>query len=697
MGYNKFLYNEALYNAGRDEAGALIKSIISAHTGPHIQATVGQGGGLSFISDFTIQEGSIRKPPSSFNFPDLSARIQSVVFSDLGADIFGVSFADLPACVFPVAFIPNLPATIFALGQANLLATILGKLAEKDLQAIIQVTVANLSAIMTGVPSPSLGGRVFVQPPGNLGARIHAPLDLLASIFGINRSDLLASIQPLAFGDLSGTMLGVPAPNLLGFIRAFVSATSNLPATLSSRDASDLPATVFGLRGLNDVGADITGSGGFRDVVSAIRSEFIGAPGNLAATIGIEFGVISDLVAVINQIGAHNLSASIGANLLGVNDKFLSAVVQPVHTSNLLPASIISNSNLRNLGAILTSTHGQLNLGATITVSETFITALLTVTTLAARDLRAVIGAPSCSGGTGTATLAASAITQHAQNLGAAIQSFIIDDLGAKINTDDIFYAFDVIRFSFSPYRIRNTRFLATDTIPFKYSPFRGQNLGAFIQAIQPAANLGASLTAVFPLPRVTPSVSSVIGVDLRPGQALNIQQIRLQLEGALLEYFYVNGTEEAFIRDVNEDWKINVRSFQPIAANIFGDFAAARVCRLGSLTSFSNLDEAVRSCIDFVLGLDGQSNLGASIQSKGANFSLPASIGISNNFENLSALANRVFPSELLNSVIEASGGFGEITGVIIGTSPSSASMSATVCVNCEVEKNLGATITAV
>ena len=54
MTYNRLTYNSALYNAARSEFGAIARSIISAHTGPHIQAVVGSDGGVTFVSDFTI-------------------------------------------------------------------------------------------------------------------------------------------------------------------------------------------------------------------------------------------------------------------------------------------------------------------------------------------------------------------------------------------------------------------------------------------------------------------------------------------------------------------------------------------------------------------------------------------------------------------------------------------------------------------
>ena len=114
--------------------------------------------------------------------------------------------------------------------------------------------------------------------------------------------------------------------------------------------------------------------------------------------------------------------------------------------------------------------------------------------------------------------------------------------------------------------------------------------------------DLNASLTIVFPLPRVVPHVSSVLAADLRTGRALNTQEVRLQLEGLLLDFLYVNGTEQSFIQESDEEWKINVRSFQEIAEGMFGDFASARVCRLGSVLSYSTLDEAVRACIEAVI-----------------------------------------------------------------------------------------------
>jgi len=195
---------------------------------------------------------------------------------------------------------------------------------------------------------------------------------------------------------------------------------------------------------------------------------------------------------------------------------------------------------------------------------------------------------------------------------------------------------------------------LTTDTIDIFYTRFRGDNLGAFIQAVAANFDLGASLTAAFPLPAVAPVVSSLLSADLRFGEELDIQEVRFRLEGALLEYFYVNGTDLAFIKDASETWKINVSSFRPIAENLFGDFAAGRICRLGRLTSFETMDEAVRSCIDAVIGLQGQSNMSAAIQVTGQIGEMSALLEANAVFGDMSGLVNRVFPVDF-GAFIEA------------------------------------------
>ena len=165
MVWNRHLYNTSLYNAGREEAGALIRSIISAHTGPHIQAVVVGEGGTSFISDFTITEGAVTKPPTQFKFPDLKAFIRAYQTQSprednlsihlLNTFIFAFAFKDLPACIFIVDHIPDLSATIFGLLQSDLPASIIGELGMKDLPAMIQATVADLGGQMTGIVAPS--------------------------------------------------------------------------------------------------------------------------------------------------------------------------------------------------------------------------------------------------------------------------------------------------------------------------------------------------------------------------------------------------------------------------------------------------------------------------------------------------------------------------------------------------------------
>ena len=59
-------------------------------------------------------------------------------------------------------------------------------------------------------------------------------------------------------------------------------------------------------------------------------------------------------------------------------------------------------------------------------------------------------------------------------------------------------------------------------------------------------------------------------------------------------------------------------------------------------------MDEAVRFCIQAVLGFEDQVDLGATITPSGGVHTLPVFIDIQNNFKNLKALVSRVFPANL-------------------------------------------------
>ena len=159
----------------------------------------------------------------------------------------------------------------------------------------------------------------------------------------------------------------------------------------------------------------------------------------------------------------------------------------------------------------------------------------------------------------------------------------------------------------------------------------------------------------------------------------MDTQEIRFQLEGALLEYFYVHGTDLAFIRDAKQDWKINVRSFRPIAENMFGDFAAARVCRRGDVTSYATLDGAIRACIAAVLGLEGEANIGATIRATGQISGLLATLGVSDVFTDLGAIANRVFPADF-GAAINGTGGFDGIRASILAVGSTATGLPATI-----------------
>jgi len=668
MTYNRFQYNTALWNAGRDEVAGVARSIIQAHTGPHVQAVIGASGGTTLISDFIITEGEVKKPPTQYKFPDLTAfirayqtqapRVDFLSIQDLITSIRGFGFKDMPACVFIVNHAPDLPASIFGLFEANLLATILGKLGEQDLPAIIQALAANLAATMLGITAPKLPATIFAQPAGNLGARIHAPADLGAIFTPVQFSDLPGAIRGFQFADLPGSMLGIAAPQLLAFLRGVAGDIRNLPAqTLPLAFNQGLPALIepvfvgttdFPRMPATITGATISGAEGSVNFIGGfIKGLFGGIPGELAASIRSADTEV-DLQATVTGGGALNLGGTIGLIPVGAQDRFLNAFAQPLHPANL-GAVLTFSENVRFLGAVILSLRGTGDLGAAIKVAETFVTALLTISTVTSRDLRATIGKPGCAGGSDVLSLGATAIAQHAKSLGALLQSFVEKNLGASINTEDLFFAYDTIVIKFTPFKLPgDPAFNATDTIAVLFSPFRGKNLGAIVNIIQNNVFLNASINPVFPLPRVVPAVNRLTALDLRLTEPQNIQEIRLQLEGSLLEYIYVNGTDTSFIKDPNEDWKINIRSFQPIAAGLFGDHAAAKVCRLGGLTSFRTMDEAVRFCIQAVLGFQSQADFGAIITSKGGINSLSAFLEPQNTFGNLPGVIQQVFQVDL-------------------------------------------------
>ena len=649
MVYNRFLYNTALWNAGRSEVGAIAKSIISAHTGPHIQGVVGGASGVTFISDFTIIHGLVKSPPNAYKFPDLSAFIRGsfTATKDIKTSIRGFGFLDLPASIFPSDRIPDLPATVFGLFQKDLGAIIEGSLAIADLPAFLNVPVHLLPAIVNSFRAPNLLAEIFVNAPGNLGARIHAPLDLPATLTVVSAADLSAVMNIISVGDLAGIMFGNPAGNIFAFIRSVTSVTADLPATTFGLFEAGLGASIVPL--LGDLGGIL----------------FPHTTSDLGATVGFPLptfpGVPFNLQGIINSSPRSELEALLTPWPLE-RTKGLLAKIGAVGNQPNLGASISASGGLGNLSAILISNSGTIDLGARLTVSETFVTAILTISTMASRGLRATIGNPSCAGGSANHNLLAFAQAQLKGDLGAFIEAFIEKDLGATINSPNIVYAMDTINVLFSPSPFRfNTTFLSTDTIPISFTPFRGKDMGAFIFGELASTDLPAELTVVFLQPRVTPNLNRILAADLRAGQELNIRELRLTMEGSFTEYFYVNGTDQAFIQDANENWFINIAAFQEIAADLFGDFASSRVCRVGNISSFTTLDEAVRSCIDSVLGTTQQVSMGASITGTGGNFGLGASLNVlafGVNVDDFNAKINQICATEI--------GAFGaSITGI--------------------------------
>lgn len=692
MTYNRFLYNTALYNAGRTEEFGIGKSIIQAHTGPHIQAVVGSTSGVAFISDFIITEGTIRKPPAQFKFPDLSAFIRIFQISpssegqadgfaidNLDAFIKGNIFKDLPVCLFPSDRIPDLKSIIFGLFEADLAAVIIGQLGEHDLAAIIQANAANLAAIMQGISAPILRGQIFGNSPGNLGARIHAPLDLFATMIPVQFGDVLAAIRGFQVADLPGRMLGIPTPEIVAFIKGFVADIRDFPTKTT---ASLVPMDIGGflnssIPGPDDFIATVTGTGGFNNMGSAIRI-FTDGLENIGAS--IQTGGQHNLPVVMGFLGVKNIQGIIGTITIGSQDRFLDVFLQPVNLANL-NATMTFSENVAFLGAKILSLRDQLDLTAILKVSETFVTAILTVITMASSSLKATVGKPDCAGGSANAILSAFTTAQHKGDMSAFLESFVEKNLGANINSEDLFFAFDTIGISFSPFVIERTNFTfnATDNIPIFFSVFRANNLTAIINVIRNNVFLPATITATFPLPKVVPSIEVIQAIDINNNPERDPQEIRLRLEGSLLEYLYVNGTDQAFIKDPTaNDWKINIRSFKPIAEGLFGDFAAARICKLGSLTNFATMDQAVRFCIQSVIGLEQDADMGAFINAAGQLNNLPAFMGVSSNLGNVGGFLNQVFPFDMEAIITPDILEVGFIGGFIVGSGTGTGDMGA-------------------
>ena len=567
----------------------------------------------------------------------------------------------------------------------------------KDLVSAIlarPIYTADLPARINPLYLHDLSGKIGRAEPGNLGAIIWTPLDLAASIAITFGDNLAASIAGISFKNLPARMLGIPGPSFRAFIRGSASATADLPSVVHLLEGTpDLPATITSAYpGPNDFLASITSIGYHDSLYAAIISAFQGTK-NLGAL--IKTGGETDLQAVIDLLGALNLTASIGTIPFGVRNRELPAFTQPVHPADLSAVMTISR-NTAALGAFIEALRGQHDLGAFIRAAETFITAIFTVSTMSARNLRAVIGKPECAGGSAIKELPASLIAKNAKNLRATISVFAQHELGASVNTHNIIHAMDVISVRYSPRRDKKTKVLrSTDSIAIRYSPFRGKNLAASITGTLTYKDLNARVAAGFPLPRVVPTLSRLTAADLRNGgENLNIQEIRLQLEGRLVEFIYVNGTDDAFIRDSEEQWRINVRSFQPIAANLFGDFAVARICRRGDLESFATIDEAVRACISMVLGLEGQLELGASITATGGFRGLRALLGVSDTYTDLGATASRVFPSDF-GAAIESTGQINDLIVTVVGVGAAATDLGASIYQ--ESEGSLTASITGI
>lgn len=527
-------------------------------------------------SIFTKQAGTEDLPAllQGFEERDLPAQINQIWSKDLPAQMRGVGPVDLPAYlkVWPER---PLPASIYGWGGADLGGQ------------INQIWTKDLGAILRPYKWDNLKGILRAWGQGQE--------DLPTTIGVVYFSDLPGSIQATAIKDLIGIISPIPP--------------KELSANIFGWHQVDLAATLIVDEWKYDLSANITPTGGYKDLPAYLKTLRGSGTGNLSATI------------------TYYLTRDLGSYIYGKTYSDLSASVD---TKRLVA-----------------------NLSASIYPKTVRMTAVILAHTMAHRDLDAFINACFYSQ---SVNLPAYLRVVYKSDLWATIHGKVVGhqqkDLSATIGYGSFYFSVDKLNLVIN---IREGTYIIEDKLPIYIRYFdQMSDLYASVTGVLTSSDLNASLTGIYLQPYNFEGVGTRIkhvGKLTYNGLIENSQIVEFKFEQIVMDYFYVNGEQQLYkhnsiaYRNFTmgiDRWLLALESFYPANELMGLKRRLHKATSLFNLKDFDSIDAAVRHAIDYVI--------------TDFHKDMPALINVSGGKKELSALLNpRVRDYSNLGSQINA------------------------------------------
>ena len=533
---------------------------------------------------------------------DLGADIGGHYPVDLPAFLRGVVYADLPAEILPELGTQgkDLPAIIGGHLPENLGAIISAHL-PRDLSAYIRgFAFKDLGALITSIYEQNLPGYIFGVGPKDLPAylKVWPQEDLSAFIHGWQTVDLPAYLNATYYRNLSAYIATHSPRNLRGIIKGWVReatydlganvfsyAVHNLPAFIRATEMAQLPAYLFAIRPRN-ITAFIHG---WQEADLPASIHGLPYPWNLPAYINVTGGY-------------RNLSAKLVAAASTKIPRDLTAYILATKGRNDLPA-LLHTTYAKDLSAYLDTGRDVGDLPASIYPKKIRLTGILSVVTMAHKDLSATISIPCFYSDFRDLTTYVRAV--HMADLGASIRpkdyAWSTKNLGALFG-----YTLNTVvqdKLSISVH-VKALGFRTENKVSISLQIFRA-SLGlsaSIIGEIKPV-DLSAYINGIYIEPYDFKNWKSKERVfDRTYSQVVkDYEDIDISFQTIVKDYFYSSGSDVVAKVDKYNHFVTKVASYFSPAKSRLLDRRLNKVKYLYDMRHFATIDEAMRYAIWYV------------------------------------------------------------------------------------------------
>ena len=515
-----------------------------------------RGNLIAFIGSHNpINLGAFVRIPTSGDPKDLSAFMDIWHEAYLSGSLRIMSYDGLVSSLIPVIPI-DLPAYIRARYFDSFPASIHGY-AYKDLTGQInQVYSKSLSAY--------LNGRLVLYG------------DITAFIRGIAHVhiDLLSFLQPLHYDYLSASLRATYYEGLPSYL--FAVRPKDLLARIMCWHETHLPA-------------------------SLVITDF---PGDLKASLNITGGR-SSLPSLIKGVFGANVIKDISANIGAWDNKNLGSSIYSIDSVQL--------------AAYLNVRGGTLNLAASIVPKVIRLTTLISISTLAARNLSATINYLCFE--TGYKFLPASIYLVYKKDLSAYVRSLRTSypvSLPASVGYSDSFLGVDKLNIVVN---ISPVSYFVEDILRFTISISRGRhNLSAYIRGLHKNLDLAASLTAVdvpiYYYEKQPKNRERFINRDYN-GVFKSMEIIEMSFNDVVSEYYYSSRGDTTWKKNRFERWILDLKSILPPNELLHLKRRLHKATTVYDFKKFDSVDEAIKYAILYVTEYP-QETLAASLNVRG-------------------------------------------------------------------------------